>query len=189
MIYRLPTNITFQSKVLPQSGKRALGLVMTLSASAVYALILSLFELTFEKVIRARTLRWVLTLQICTNAGASAVPVAALFASGEWRKIPGEATAFEHGTASYAATLEGIAVGWEAATLGAVRLIARVSSLFANVTGTLALPLVPVFAVAMFGDRMTGVKPSRCWRCSWRCGGSSLTSTSTTSMIVARLSE
>nr|CAB3484864.1 unnamed protein product [Digitaria exilis] len=139
--------------------RRALGFVLTLCASAVYALTLSLFEVTFEKVIRARTLRWVLTVQVATSAVASWVSVAGMFASGEWRTIRAEAAAFEHGgTAAYVATVVGMAVGWQAATVGAKRLVARVSSLFANVTGTLALPLVPVFAVAMFGDRMTGIK-------------------------------
>ncbi|OEL35133.1 putative purine permease 11 [Dichanthelium oligosanthes] len=140
-------------------GKHVLGFVMTLSASAVDALNLSLFEVSFEKVIRARTLRWVLTMQMCTDAVASVVSVAGLFASGEWRTIPGEAAAFKHGGASsYVATLAGIAVGWQAATLGTMRLITRVSSLFANATDTLSLPLVPVFAVAMFVDKLTGIK-------------------------------
>ncbi|KAK3144465.1 hypothetical protein QOZ80_4AG0313460 [Eleusine coracana subsp. coracana] len=138
-------------------GKHALGVALTLSASAVYALILSLFEVTFDKVIRARTLRWALVMQVCTNVAASVVSVVALLASGEWRAIRGEMAAFRDGRARYVLTLVGIAVGWQAATLGAVRLIARVSSLFANVTGTLALPLVPIFAVVFFGDRMTGI--------------------------------
>ncbi|KAL6652522.1 hypothetical protein ACP70R_011447 [Stipagrostis hirtigluma subsp. patula] len=139
-------------------GKYALGFILTLSASAAYALILSLFEVTFDKVIRTRTLRWVLKMQICTNVVASTVSVEALFASGEWRTIRGEMAGFENGRVRYVATLVGIAVGWQAATLGAVRLITRVSSLFANVTSTLALPLVPIFAVALFGDKMTGIK-------------------------------
>ncbi|GJN27269.1 hypothetical protein PR202_gb15278 [Eleusine coracana subsp. coracana] len=99
-----------------------------------------------------------LVLQVCTNVAASTVSVVALLASGEWRGIRGEMDGFSDGRARYVLTLAGIAVGWQAATLGAMRLIARVSSLFANVTGTLALPLVPVFAVVFFGDRMTGIK-------------------------------
>uniref|UniRef100_A0A0E0DWW3 Probable purine permease n=1 Tax=Oryza meridionalis TaxID=40149 RepID=A0A0E0DWW3_9ORYZ len=139
-------------------GKHAVGVVLTLSASAVYALILSLFEATFDKVIGAATPQWVLKMQISTNAVAAAVSAAALFASGEWRAIRGEMAAFKDGKAAYAATVVGVAMGWQAAALGAVRLIARVSSLFANVTGTLALPMVPVLAVALFGDKMTGTK-------------------------------
>ncbi|KAL6651283.1 hypothetical protein ACP70R_010208 [Stipagrostis hirtigluma subsp. patula] len=139
-------------------GKYPVGFVLTVAASAVFALILSLFELTFEKVIKVHTARWVLRMQMHTNLAASAVIVLGLFASGEWRTIPGEMAAFKNGRARYVLTLVGTAVSWQAAAVGTVRLIAKVSSLFANVTGTLALPLVPVFAVALFGDKMTGIK-------------------------------
>ncbi|CAL5030361.1 unnamed protein product [Urochloa decumbens] len=139
-------------------GKYAAGFALVLAASALFALIMSLFEATFEKAIRVRTLRWVLAMQMNTNLVASAVSVAGLMASGEWRKVPGEMAAFRDGKARYVMTLVGTAVAWQAAAVGVVRLIARVSSLFANVTATLALPLVPVFAVVLFGDRMTGIK-------------------------------
>lgn len=139
-------------------GKYPLGFVLVLAASAVFALILSLFELTFEKVVRVRTARWVLRMQMHTNLVASAVSVAGLLASGDWRTIPGEMASFKDGRTRYVLTLVGTAVSWQAAAVGLVRLIMRVSSLFANVTCTLALPLVPVFAVALFGDRMTGIK-------------------------------
>lgn len=139
-------------------GKYPLGFVLTLSASATFALILSLLEVTFEKVVRTRTFRWVLRVQLCTNIVASLVSVAGLFASGDWRTIPGEMAAFKHGRARYVVTLVGTAVSWQAMALGSLRLITRVSSLFANVTATVGLPLVPVFAVALFGDRMTGIK-------------------------------
>ncbi|OEL22711.1 putative purine permease 11 [Dichanthelium oligosanthes] len=139
-------------------GKYPLGFVLTLAASALFALILSLFEAAFARVIRARTVRWVLRMQLHTNLVATAVGVVGLFASGDWRTLPGEMAAFRLGRARYVLTLVGTAVCWQAAAVGTVRLIARVSSLFANVTGTVALPLVPVFAVALFGDRMTGIK-------------------------------
>jgi len=139
-------------------SKYPVGFLLVLAASAAFALILSLFEATFERVIRARTLRWVLSMQMYTNLVASAVSVAGLLASGDWRTIPAEMAAFRDGRARYVLTLVGTAVSWQAAAVGMVRLIARVSSLFANVTGTLALPLVPVFAVALFGDKMTGIK-------------------------------
>jgi hypothetical protein len=140
------------------SGKYPVGFVLVLAASALFALITSLFGATFEKVIRAQTLRWVLSMQMYTNLVAAAVSVVGLMASGDWRTIPGEMAAFKDGRARYVLTLVGTAVSWQAAAVGMVRLIARVSSLFANVTATLALPLVPVFAVALFGDRMTGIK-------------------------------
>jgi len=148
---------TSSSSDLPR-GKYAAGFVLTLAASATFALILSLLELAFDKVVRARTLRWVLTVQMNTNLVASAVAVAGLLASGEWRTIPAEMAAFKDGRARYVLTLVGTAASWQAALAGQVRLIARVSSLFANATGAVQLPLVPVFAVLLFGDKMTGIK-------------------------------
>lgn len=139
-------------------GKYTLGFILTLSASAVFALILSLIEVTFEKAVGGRTFRWVLRVQMCTNVVAATVAVCGLLASGEWRTIPGEMAAFKDGRARYVATLVGTAVSWQAMSVATLRLITRVSSLFANVTGTVSLPLVPVFAVVLFGDRMTGIK-------------------------------
>jgi drug/metabolite transporter (DMT)-like permease len=139
-------------------GKYTLGFTLTLTASAVFALILSLLEVTFEKVVPTRTFRWVLRVLLCTNLVASTVSVCGLFASGEWRTIAGEMAAFKDGRARYVATLVGTAVSWQAMAVATLRLITRVSSLFANVTGTVSLPLVPVFAVVLFGDKMTGIK-------------------------------
>ncbi|KAF8775020.1 hypothetical protein HU200_005069 [Digitaria exilis] len=139
-------------------GKYAAGFVLTLAASAIFALILSLYELTFEKVVKAQTPRWVIRVQMHSNLVASAVAVVGMMTSGEWRMIAGEAAGFSGGRVRYAATLAGTAVAWQAALLGQMRLVARVSSLFANATGTVQLPLVPVFAVVLFGDRMSGVK-------------------------------
>ncbi|CAM0901520.1 unnamed protein product [Alopecurus aequalis] len=139
-------------------GKYALGFILALVAAAVYALILSLYEVTFEKVIRIRTLRWAVRLQLWTNVVASLVPVCGMFASGEWKTIRGEVAAYKDGTARYVATVVGTAVAAQVGLIASLRLISRVSSLFANVTGTVALPLVPVFAVVLFGDKMTGIK-------------------------------
>ncbi|KAG8066013.1 hypothetical protein GUJ93_ZPchr0004g40396 [Zizania palustris] len=139
-------------------GKYLAGFILTLVASAVFALILSLLEVIFEKVVRTQTLRWVLRMQVYTNLVATVVTVTGLFASGDWKTIPGEMAAFKNGRARYVATLVGTTVSWQVMAVGTLRLIVRVSSLFANVTGTLALPLVPVFAVVLFGDKMTGIK-------------------------------
>ncbi|CAO2168317.1 unnamed protein product [Urochloa humidicola] len=136
----------------------AAGFMLTLAASAAFALVLSLYELVFEKVVMARTPRWVLMVQMNSNLVASVVAVVGVFVSGEWRTVPGEMEAYKGGAARYVVTLAGTAAAWQAALVGQVRLVARVSSLFANATGAVQLPLVPVFAVVLFGDRMTGVK-------------------------------
>ncbi|KAF8662531.1 hypothetical protein HU200_056127 [Digitaria exilis] len=78
-------------------GKYAAGFVLTLAASATFALILSLYEVTFEKVIKAQTPRWVLRVQMYSSLVASAVAVAGMMTSGEWRTIAGEAAGFRGG--------------------------------------------------------------------------------------------
>ncbi|KAK1303400.1 putative purine permease 11 [Acorus calamus] len=139
-------------------GKYAIGFVCTLGASAAYSLLLSLTQLSFEKVMRGETYRVVLEMQVSTSAVASCVALVGLFASGEWRTLKGEMNDFEAGRAAYVAALVGTAVGWQVSAIGVVGLIFQVSSLFSNVISTLALPVVPVFAVIFFHDKMDGVK-------------------------------
>ncbi|KAK1273125.1 putative purine permease 11 [Acorus gramineus] len=139
-------------------GKYAVGFVCTLGASAAYSLLLSLMQLSFERVMRGETYRVVLEMQVGASAVASCVALVGLFASGEWRTLKGEMDNFEAGRAAYVAALVGTAVGWQVSSIGVVGLIFQVSSLFSNVISTLALPVVPVFAVIFFHDSMDGVK-------------------------------
>jgi drug/metabolite transporter (DMT)-like permease len=136
----------------------ALGFVLTLGASATYSLILSLMQLSFEKVIKGETFSVVLDMQIYTSFVAACASVIGLFASGEWRGLKGEMEGFTSGKVSYILTLVGTAVAWQIASIGVVGLIFVVSSLFSNVISTLALPVIPVFAVIFFKDEMDGVK-------------------------------
>ncbi|KAI0509898.1 hypothetical protein KFK09_010498 [Dendrobium nobile] len=139
-------------------GKYMLGFILTLGASATYSLILSLMQLTFEKVIKKETFTVVLEMQLYTSFVASCASVIGLFASGEWNKLDGEYDEFGKGKASYVMTVVGVALAWQVASVGVVGLIFVVSSLFSNAISTLALPVVPVFAVIFFGDKLNGVK-------------------------------
>ncbi|TKY55540.1 purine permease 10 [Spatholobus suberectus] len=65
---------------------------------------------------------------------------------------------FEKGRVSYIMTLLWIAVTWQISSIGMLGLIFEVSSLFSNVIGTLALPIVPILAVMLFHDKVNGVK-------------------------------
>ncbi|GJR30436.1 probable purine permease 11 isoform X2 [Tanacetum coccineum] len=103
-------------------GKYALGFVVTLGASGVYALLLSIMQLTCQKVIKEEAFSVVLELQIYTSFFATSVSTIGLFASG------------------------------------VVGLVFVVSSLFSNVISTLSLALTPLVAVAVFHDKMNGVK-------------------------------
>ncbi|KAG9453000.1 hypothetical protein H6P81_005904 [Aristolochia fimbriata] len=139
-------------------GKYVAGFFCTLGASATYSLILSLMQLTFEKVLKKETFSVVLEMQIYTSIVATSACVIGLFASGDWRTLKGEMDGFGKGRLSYIMTLVWTAVGWQICSVGVVGLIFVVSSLFSNVISTLAMPVVPIFAVIFFHDKMGAVK-------------------------------
>lgn len=139
-------------------GKYPLGFVLTLGASATFSLILSLMQRTFQKVLKRETFSVVLVMQLCTNLVATCATVVGLFASGDWKGLKMEMEGFETGKMSYVMTLVWTAVSWQVSSVGLVGLIFMVSSLFSTVISTLALPVIPVFAVVFFHDKMDGVK-------------------------------
>ncbi|KAE8804237.1 hypothetical protein D1007_19811 [Hordeum vulgare] len=140
------------------AGKFPLGFALTLSASALFSLILSLNQLTFDKVLRSDTLYDVMEMQFWSNTAAAVVSVAGLFISGEWSALHGEMDGYRKGRLAYGMTLAWTAISWQLTTMGLMGLVAAVSSLFTNVISTVGLPLSPIIAVIFLGDRMDGVK-------------------------------
>ncbi|XP_066346727.1 probable purine permease 11 [Miscanthus floridulus] len=139
-------------------GKYLVGFLLTLGASGTYALILSLMQLTFENVIKKQTFSAVLNMQIYTALVATFASLVGLFASGEWMDLKEEMDRFQSGEFSYLMTLVWTSVSWQVASIGVVGLVFEVSSLFSNVISTFALPIVPLFGVMAFHDKMNGVK-------------------------------
>jgi Purine nucleobase transmembrane transport len=135
-----------------------LGFVLTLGASVTYSLILSLMQVSFGKVVKRETFSAVLNMQIYTGLVATCTSVVSLFASSEWTGLKGEMDGFKSCKVSYIMTQAGTAVSWQVSSIGVLGLVFVVSSLFSNVISTLALPVVPVFAVIFFKDKMDVVK-------------------------------
>lgn len=138
--------------------KYVIGIITALAASALYSLLLSLMQLTFEKVLRKETFNVVLEMQIYTAFVATLVAMVGLFASGEWRTISNEMHIFTAGKVSYVMTLVWTAVAWQICSVGVVGLIYVVSSLFSNVISTLSLAVTPLASLIVFHDAMNGVK-------------------------------
>ncbi|KAL6952605.1 putative purine permease 11 [Sarracenia purpurea var. burkii] len=138
--------------------KYFLGFVSTVGASALYSLLLSLMQLSFQKVLKKETFSVVLEMQIYTSLVATSVSIVGLFASGEWKSLQGEMDGFGKGTVAYVMTLVWTAVAWQVCAVGVVGLIFVVSSLFSNVISTLSLALTPVASVIVFHDKMNGIK-------------------------------
>ncbi|CAG7862798.1 hypothetical protein BRARA_I02391 [Brassica rapa] len=145
----------------PSGGSKwiyGIGCLLTLLASLIYSLQLSLMQFSFEKIIKRETFAMVLEMQIYTSLVASCVSVIGLFASGEWKMLRMEMEEFHKGHVSYVLTLVGTAVSWQLGSVSAVALIFLVSSLFSNLIGTLSLIVTPLAALVVFDDKLTVAK-------------------------------
>ncbi|AES80451.1 purine permease [Medicago truncatula] len=139
-------------------GKYVVGFLCTLGASALYSLLLSLMQLTFEKVLKKETFSVVLEMQIYTSLVATCASTIGLFASGEWHSLHEEMKSFQKGEVAYLMTLVWTAIAWQVCSVGVVGLIFLVSSLYSNVISTVSLAITPIAAVIVFHDKMNGVK-------------------------------
>ncbi|MBA0772363.1 hypothetical protein Gotri_007753 [Gossypium trilobum] len=139
-------------------GKFLIGFLCTLGASALYSLLLSFMQLSFQKVLKKETFSVVLEMQIYTSVVASCLSTIGLFASGEWKSLQHEMEVFGTGRVSYVLTLVWTAITWQVCAVGVVGLIFVVSSLFSNVISTLSLAVTPLAALVVFHDKMNGVK-------------------------------
>ncbi|KAH7848986.1 hypothetical protein Vadar_011384 [Vaccinium darrowii] len=135
-----------------------LGFVSTIAAAALYSLLLSLMQLSFQKILKTETFSMVLEMQIFISLVATCVSVVGLFASGEWKTLEGEMDGFGTGRVAYVMTLVGTALAWQVCSVGVIGLIFVVSSLFSNFISTLSLAITPIAAVIVFHDAMNGVK-------------------------------
>ncbi|KAL3741555.1 hypothetical protein ACJRO7_017079 [Eucalyptus globulus] len=155
------TLLVFQSnsddpKGVP-TGKYALGCTCTIGASAGYGLLLSLDQLCFRRVIRKETLRAVLNMIVYPSLVAVII-VVGLLGSGKWEHLGREMDGYELGKVSYVMNLVGTAIAWQVFSIGTVVLIFDVLSLFSNSISVVGLPIVPIFVVVFFGERMDGIK-------------------------------
>lgn len=139
-------------------GKYLIGFLCTVGASAGYALMISLTQLSYQKILKSENFGVVLDMIIYQSLVATGAILVGLFASREWKGLKEEMGEFELGKVSYIMTLVWEAISWQVFSVGAVGLIFEVSSLFSNVISTLGLPIVPVLAVFVFHDKMDGVK-------------------------------
>lgn len=139
-------------------GKYLIGFFATLAASVLYSLLLSLMQLSFQKVLKKETFSVVLEMQIYTSLVATCISTIGLFASGDWSTLQGEMNTFSSGKLSYVMTLVWTAICWQICAVGVIGLIFLVSSLFSNVISTLSLAITPIAALIVFHDKMNGVK-------------------------------
>ncbi|XP_031482988.1 probable purine permease 11 [Nymphaea colorata] len=145
------------------------GIIFNLCASALFALILSLMQFSFQKIFKKETFSAVLDMQIYTSLVASMACVIGLFASGEWGALAEESGEFKLGRTSYILVNLLNAISWQICFVGTVGLVFTVSSLFSNAISTLALPLIPVLSVFILHDKITATKIVALILSLWGC--------------------
>jgi drug/metabolite transporter (DMT)-like permease len=133
--------------------KYVIGLLCTLGGSALYSLLHSLMQLSFQKILKRETFSVVLEMQIYTSLVATCVSILGLFASGEWKSLHGEMEGF-----GYVMTLVSTAVAWQIYSVGVVGLIFVASSLFSSVISTVSFAVNPIAFVIVFHDKMNSIK-------------------------------
>lgn len=135
-----------------------LGILFTIGASAFPALLFSLTQLTFEKVIRSESLKDVIEMTIFQSLVATSVTLLGLLATGEWTTLSREMLDYKPGVFSYFLVLVWTAVSCQCYTFGAIALTFKVSSLFSNVVIRLSTPIIPFLSVIFLGEDMNGLK-------------------------------
>ncbi|KAK4488187.1 hypothetical protein RD792_003930 [Penstemon davidsonii] len=138
--------------------KYTLGLICTLGGTSGYALLLSVQQLAYGKLLKRQTFKEILNVILFESMVTTFALLVGLFGSGEWRSLRNEMEGFELGRKLYLVILIGSALAWQVFGIGMVALILKVSSLYANVVSTLNVPFVPVLGVLIFEDRMNGIK-------------------------------
>ncbi|XP_019189324.1 PREDICTED: probable purine permease 10 [Ipomoea nil] len=144
-----------------------LGILFTLAASAFPALLLSLTQLAFEKVIRSESLKDVIEMTIFQSLVATLVTLVGLVVTGEWTTLSREMLDYEPGVFSYVMVLVWTAISCQCYTFGAVALTFKVSSLFSNVVIRLGTPIIPFLSVIFLGEEMSGLKVMALWLALW----------------------
>lgn len=145
----------------------AIGVLCTLSASAVYGLYLSLMQLAFQKVIKTETFAVVMKMQLYTSIVATVVSTGGLFATGQWKYLEREMKNFNTGPASYIMTLVWAAIAWQVCSVSVVGLVFLVSSLFSNAIVTVALAIAPIASLIVFHDKLSAVKAIAILQALW----------------------
>ncbi|CAN4082085.1 unnamed protein product [Withania somnifera] len=138
--------------------KYIFGFLSTISASAGYALNLSITQLALQKIFKRENFRLIIEMSIYQSITATMAIVIGLFASGEWKKLDNEMNKYKLGKIQYVLNLIGTAISWQFFTVGSIGLIFKVSSLFSNVISILGLPVAPVLAVIFLHDKLSGIK-------------------------------
>ncbi|CAL9216526.1 unnamed protein product [Arabidopsis halleri] len=135
-----------------------IGFLMTVAAAVMYAFILPLVELAYQKARQPMSYTLVLEFQLILCFLASIVSVIGMFIAGDFKALPKEARDFELGEALFYVVAVFSAIIWQGFFLGAIGLIFCTSSLVSGIMISVLLPITEVLAVIFYHEKFQAEK-------------------------------
>ncbi|KAL1217394.1 Purine permease 3 [Cardamine amara subsp. amara] len=134
------------------------GFLMTVAAAVMYAFILPLVELAYQKAKQPLSYTLVLEVQLILCIFASIVSLIGMFIAGDFKALPIEAKEFKLGEAMFYVVIVFSAIIWQGFFLGAIGLIFCASSLVSGIMISVLLPITEVLAVVFYHEKFQAEK-------------------------------
>ncbi|XP_010478189.1 PREDICTED: purine permease 3-like [Camelina sativa] len=132
------------------------GFLVTVAAAVVYAFILPLVELAYQKA--KQPLSYTLVLQMILCFLASIVSLIGMSIAGDFKALPKEAKEFKLGEVLFYVVAVFSAIIWQGFFLGAIGLIFCTSSLVSGIMISVLLPITEVLAVIFYHEKFQAEK-------------------------------
>ncbi|KAL2893150.1 Purine permease 3, partial [Bienertia sinuspersici] len=145
----------------PAAESRAhyyLGWSLTFAASALLAIVLPLYELTYKKAKQTINYTLVLEIQLVSSFSATVFCTVGMLVSGDYMGYATELEDYQLGKVMYFMVSIFNAIIWQLFFLGVVGVIYYGSSLLSGVIIALALPITEVGAVILFHEAFQAEK-------------------------------
>ncbi|CAA7015726.1 unnamed protein product [Microthlaspi erraticum] len=135
-----------------------IGFLMTVAAAVMYAFILPLVELSYQKAKQPMSYTLVLEVQMVLCLLASIVSLVGMIIAGDFKALPKEAREFKLGEPLFYVVVVFSAVIWQGFFLGAIGLIFCASSLVSGIMISVLLPITEVLAVIFYHEKFQAEK-------------------------------
>ncbi|VVA92847.1 unnamed protein product [Arabis nemorensis] len=135
-----------------------IGFLMTVAAAVMYAFILPLVELAYQKAKQPMSYTLVLEVQLILCFFASLVSLIGMYIAGDFKALLIEAREFKLGEAMFYVVVVFSAIIWQGFFLGAIGLIFCASSLVSGIMISVLLPITEVLAVIFYHEKFQAEK-------------------------------
>ncbi|GLJ10935.1 hypothetical protein SUGI_0138360 [Cryptomeria japonica] len=140
------------------AGQYWLGFIVTVSAAALYGLILPLTELVYKKATHPITYTLAMEMQVIMSFSATVLCTIGMVVNKDFEAIGREARAFDLGEFNYYMALVWNAVCWQLFFIGVFGVIFLSSSLMSGVIIAACIPVTELLAVILYHEKFSAEK-------------------------------